>query len=186
MDQTYEAEIIKDVLQGDPQPFEILVREYQGAVYNLMLRSVNDPDTAADLAQEAFTRAYSRLETFRTGKRFFPWLYSVALNIVRDHMRKNGRDVHVYMEDPAVMVSDDVIQHDREQIERKLDEKTVFEYIRNMPPKYREALILRFKHDFSMQEIGTALGITVSGAKMRVSRGLEMVRDQFKEMSDVR
>lgn len=185
MDRTYEAEIIRDVLLGDPQPFEILVREYQGAVYNLMLRSVQDPDTAADLAQDAFTKAYARLETFRTGKRFFPWLYSLALNVVRDHMRKNGRDVHVYMEDPSVMVSDAEVEHGRNQAERNLDEQTVFEYIEAMPPKYREALILRFRYDFSMQEIGTALGITVSGAKMRVSRGLDMVREQFKEMSDV-
>lgn len=186
MDHNYEVEIIREVLLGDPQPFEVLVREYQGAVYNLMLRSVHDQDMAADLSQEAFTRAYARLETFQVGKRFFPWLYSLALNVVRDHLRKSGRDVHVFMDDPAVMVAVDDRVDGRDVAELSHDGKAVFEYILGMPAKYREALILRFKHDFSMKEISIALGITVSGAKMRVSRGLEMVRHQFKEESNVR
>ncbi len=186
MDQTYENEIIREVLLGDPQPFEALVREHQGAVYNLMLRSVHDRDAAADLSQEAFTRAYSRLETFQLGKRFFPWLYSLALNVARDHLRKNGRDIHVFMDDPAVMVAEGDRVDGRDVVELSHDGKAVFSFILGMPAKYREALILRFKHDLSMKEIGIALDISVSGAKMRVSRGLEMVRDQFKEESNVR
>lgn len=186
MDDSYEAEIIHDVLMGNPQPFEKLVREYQGPVYNLMLRNVNNSDTAADLAQEVFTRAYSRLETFKTGRRFFPWLYSVALNVARDHMRSKGRDFHVFMENPSVMTRQEDRIDEQEMMEDRLDGKKVFEFVLEMPPKYREALILRFRHDFSMQEIALALDITISGAKMRISRGLEIVRHQFKEVSNVR
>lgn len=186
METEYEAEIIREVLLGNPQPFEALVREYQGPVYNLMLRSVKDPDTAADLAQEAFTRAYARLETFKPGKRFFPWLYSLALNVVRDHLRSRGRDFHVYMDNPAVMSRSEDRPDEQQFMEDRLDSEKLFDFVRNMAPKYREALLLRFKHDMSMKEIGEALGISVSGAKMRVSRGLEIIRDQFKEVSDVR
>ncbi len=186
MDQANETEIIREVLLGDPQPFEALVRKYQGPVYNLMLRSMHDQDVAADLSQETFTKAYARLETFQLGKRFFPWLYSLALNIVRDHLRKSGRDVHVFMDDPEVMIAAGSHVDGRDEAELSLDGKAVFEYILCMPIKYREALILRFKHDLSMKEISVALDISVSGAKMRVSRGLEMVRYQFKEESNVR
>lgn len=159
------------------------MRRYQGPVYNLMLRHVGDGVAAEDLAQEAFVRAYSRLETFRLGNRFFPWLYALALNVVRDWMRKNGRDFHVYMEDPAVM-AEGVDGPDTERAaEREMDGARAFEAVMGLAPKYREALILRFRHDLSMQEIGRALGITVSGAKMRVSRGLELIRQQFEEAS---
>lgn len=186
MDELYEAEIIREVLLGDPQPFEALVREYQGPVYNLMFRTVNDADVAADLAQEAFTRAYTRLETFKLGKRFFPWLYSLALNVARDHLRSQGRDFHVYMENPADMVKETESGNDHEAVERFLDGEKIFEYVLGMAPVYREALILRFRHDLSFKEIAAALDISVSGAKMRVSRGLEMIRVEFKEVSDVR
>jgi RNA polymerase sigma-70 factor (ECF subfamily) len=184
MDESREAEIIREVLQGDARAFEVLVRRYQGPVYALMLRNSGDADTAADLAQEAFTRAYARLETFSTGKRFFPWLYSLALNVSRDWMRRNGRDFHVFMDDASVMARDDDRVDERQSVDDRLDGAKAFARVMALAPKYREAMILRFRHDCSMQEIAKVLGITISGAKMRVSRGLEMVRSHFKEVDD--
>ncbi|WP_285907170.1 RNA polymerase sigma factor [Pseudodesulfovibrio pelocollis] len=184
MDESREAEIISDVLQGDVQAFEALVRAYQGPVYALMLRYVGDVDVAADLAQEAFTRAYARLETFSTGKRFFPWLYSLALNVSRDWMRRNGRDRHVFMDDAAGMVRVEDRPDERQAMDDQVDGAKAFDHVMGLAPKYREALLLRFRYDFSMQEIAGALGITTSGAKMRVSRGLEMVRERFTEVND--
>jgi len=181
-----EAKVIRKVLLGDTQAFEVLVRRYQGPVYSLMLRTVGDVDMAADLAQEAFTRAYQKLETFKIGKRFFPWLYSLSLNIARDRLRKNGCDIHVYMEDATVMMRDEDHDDPQSELERYLDGEKAFQLVMALDLKYREALILRYKHEFTMQEIAQALGITVSGAKMRVSRGLDMVRHQFKEVSNDR
>jgi RNA polymerase sigma-70 factor (ECF subfamily) len=186
MDESREAEIIREVLLGETRAFEALVRAYQGPVYALMLRNSGDVDTAADLAQEAFTRAYARLETFTTGKRFFPWLYALALNVSRDWMRRNGRDFHVYMDDAVGMVRDEDLPDERQGIDDRLDGAKAFAMVMGLAPKYREALVLRFRHDCSMQEVADILGITVSGAKMRVSRGLEMVRSQFKEVDDDR
>ena len=184
MDESREAEIIREVLLGDAQAFEALVRTYQGPVYALMLRNTGDVDTAADLAQEAFTRAYARLETFSTGKRFFPWLYSLALNVSRDWMRRNGRDMHVFMDDAVGMVRVEDQPDDRQAMDDRLDGAKAFDHVMGLAPKYREAMLLRFRYDFSFQEIARTLGITVSGAKMRISRGLEMVRLKFTEVND--
>lgn len=181
MQKERETEIVREVLLGDAQAFETLVREYQGVVYSLMLRMVGDGPLAADLAQEAFTRAYQRLETFTLGKRFFPWLYSLGLNVARDSLRKQGRDIHVFMDDATVMVRREDVVDSQSAMDDHLDGKKAFEYVMALAPKYRESLILRFRHELSMKEIAGALGITVSGAKMRVSRGLEMLREQFKE-----
>ena len=174
------------MLLGDVQAFEALVREYQGPVFNLMLRMVGDKESAADLAQDAFARAYQRLETFKIGGRFFPWLYSLSLNICRDWLRQKGRDQHVFMENAAVMVREEDRQDTQRMLDVRLDGAKAFELVMQLESKYREALILRFRYDFTMEEIAETMGVTVSGAKMRVSRGLEKVRDQFKEMTDDR
>lgn len=179
MVENRESEIIREVLLGDAQAFGTLVRKYQGPLYNLMLRYTGDPDEAADLAQEAFIRAYEKLETFDTAKRFFPWLYTLASNVARDSLRKKGRDVHVFMEDATVMLRTEDQVDSSASMEGNLDSAKAFEVILKLEPKYREALILRFRHEFSMQEIASALDISVSGAKMRISRGLDMVRHQL-------
>jgi len=185
MDESRESEIIREVLLGDAQAFGTLVRRYQGPVYNLMLRYTGDVDEAADVAQEAFVRAYERLESFKLGKRFFPWLYALAMNVARDWLRKKGRDAHVFMEDASVMMSDEDRVDTQSAMDGRLDGAKAFDAIMALEPNYREVLILRFRHEFSVQEIAETLGIGVSAVKMRLSRGLEMIRQEFQEESDV-
>lgn len=179
MKEKREAEIVRSVLLGDAQAFCLLVREYQGPVYNLMLRMVNDEDRAADLAQDAFTRAYEKLDSFKPGRRFFPWLYSVSLNIARDWLRAQGRDKHVFVEDASTLVREEDRPDDQDALHARLDGAKAFEIVMKLNPKYREALILKYRYDFTMQEIADTLGTSLSGAKMRVSRGLDMVRKKF-------
>lgn len=179
MKEKREAEIVREVLLGDVQAFGSLVREYQRPVYNLMLRMVKDADIADDLAQEAFARAYEKLETFNQGKRFFPWLYSVSLNIARDWLRKKGRDIHVFTEEAEVFVRREDAASPQSEADIRLDAEKAYEAVSALAPKYREALILRYRHDCTMQEIADTLEISVSGAKMRIRRGLDKVRQQF-------
>lgn len=179
MKERREAEIVRKVLLGDVQAFGVLVREYQTPVYNLMLRMTGDGEKAADLAQEAFARAYEKLNSFKPGRRFFPWLYSVSLNIARDRLRADGRDRHVFVEDAAALVRQEDEANESEALLDRLDGAKAFEVVMRLDPKYREALVLRYRYDFSMQEIAETLGTSISGAKMRISRGLDMVRRQF-------
>ena len=179
MKEEREAEIVRKVLLGDVQAFGVLVREYQRPVYNLMFRMAGDREKAADLAQDAFTKAYEKLDSFRLGSRFFPWLYSVSLNIARDWLRARGRDRHVFVEDASILVKEENRPDDQAALHARLDGAKAFEVVMTLDPKYREALVLRYRYDFTMHEISETMGISVSGAKMRLSRGLDMVRLKF-------
>lgn len=176
----HEKKVVRRVLNGDVASFEFLVMRYQGPVYSLACRMMGNMDEAADVAQEAFIRAYEKLDRFDLSKRFFPWLYAITLNVARDQLRKRGRDTAVGVEHldqlPAHLSGDE-----QESMQRHIDVGLVYESMQSLPPEYREALILRFKHEFSMKEISESLGLSVSGAKMRVSRGLDMLRTMFEE-----
>jgi RNA polymerase sigma-70 factor (ECF subfamily) len=144
-----------------------------------MLRMTGDEEASADLAQDALVRAYEKLGSFNRRKRFFPWLYTLSLNVARDWLRKRGRDLHVFVEDAAVMVREQDRRDEAGALNDRLDGAKAFEAVMALDPKYREPLLLRYRYDFTMQEIAETMKISVSAAKMRLSRGLDMVRRQF-------
>ena len=78
MTREQEATIIKQVLEGDVNAFEGLVKEYEKNVYNLALRMTGDPEDAADMAQDAFIKAYSSLSSFRGDSKFSVWLFRIV------------------------------------------------------------------------------------------------------------
>lgn len=178
MKETAEKKLIIDVLSGDHQAYAVLINRYQRPIFNAMLRMVRSREDAADLTQETFLRAYERLEQFRLSARFFPWLYTIGMNMARDHLRKKKiipDSVPIDGPDAACIQSPESRQQEKTLLD-KLDVEKLAELMGSLPVDYREALILRFQQGLDMQEIGAALGLSVSGAKMRVRRGLERLR----------
>ena len=181
MDGNDEQNCIDRVLRGEVNAFGTLVERYQKPIFNLMYRMAGSSDKAADLTQETFIRAYQKLERFHPGKRFFPWLYSIGLNLARDSARKktwNPESASTLNPESLSGCNSPGEQHDRmcESLEFLRLEKALDE----LPVNYREALILRYHDECSMREIAAALNLSVSAAKMRVHRGLDMLREQYK------
>jgi RNA polymerase sigma-70 factor, ECF subfamily len=88
MERDREREIILRILQGEREAFALLVDEYKTAVFNLTYRMTGSYEDASDLAQEIFVRAYKNLRKFQTDRSFFTWLYTISLNHIRNHLRK--------------------------------------------------------------------------------------------------
>ena len=180
MDSNDEQYCIDRVLRGEVNAFAALVERYQKPIFNLMYRISGSSDKAADLTQETFIRAYQKLERFHPGKRFFPWLYSIGLNLARDVARKNtcNPETRSLLNPESFSgCNSPGDQHDRmcESLEFLRLEKALNE----LPLIYREALILRYHDECSMRDIAAALNLSVSAAKMRVHRGLDMLREQY-------
>ncbi|WP_457572002.1 RNA polymerase sigma factor [Desulfovulcanus sp.] len=175
MDASDEQHIINRVLKGDTNAFGILVKRYQKPIFNLMYRISGSLDEAAELTQEAFIKAYEKLEHFQPGKKFFPWLYAVAMNHAKDLMRRSKRQQ--YSEESCDKTSEPgYFSEQQDNMIERLDFQQIEKALVEMPLKYREAIILRYHEEMSMRDIAQALQISLSAAKMRVSRGLEMLR----------
>ena len=85
-----ENELVRECLGGDEHAFEILLRRFQGPVFNAILRMVRDRDEAADLTQTAFLKAYEQLSSFDPRHKFFSWLYRIAVNEALNHISGVG------------------------------------------------------------------------------------------------
>ena len=171
-----ENAIISSILAGDVDAFAVLVKRYQKPIFNLMLRITSCEEDAFDLTQATFIRAYEKLDRFKPSGRFFPWLYTIGMNLGRDFLRKRKtvgtKAEELYESQKSLSIESD----QGESLINRLDAELVKEAIKELSLDYREAIILRFHEGMSMSEVALALGISVSGAKMRVHRGLLKLR----------
>lgn len=171
-----EENLIADILDGDVDAYAILVKRYQTPIFNLMMRIASSEQDALDLTQETFLRAYENLERFKPSARFFPWLYTIGINLGRDFLRKTkmretkAEELYQTQRNLSLEAELKASSFDTLELSR------VREAVQELSLEYREALILRFHEGLSMRDIALALGTSVSGAKMRVHRGLLKLR----------
>jgi len=179
--------LVEAVLRGDAEAFGGIVRKYENAIFNLMYRATGSREEAADLTQDAFLKAYDRLHTFRAGRKFHPWLYTLSINVARDYLRKQKRQPKTSLRHPETIAetafgdSNAVAEADR-----AAEIQSLFEVLRNLSLDDREALLLRFREGLKMKEIAEQLGLSVSGAKMRVQRGLHKLQEAWKDTDHAR
>ena len=82
--------LVSMVQQGEHEAFAYIVERYKIQIYNLMYRYSNSREDAADMTQDVFCRAFERLNRYQKRNRFFPWLYTLALNHARDWTKKRN------------------------------------------------------------------------------------------------
>lgn len=182
MDHSDDQSCISAVLAGDVNAYSALVKRYERPIYNLMYRMTGSQADALDLAQDAFIKAYEQLDRFQTDRKFFPWLYTIAMNVARNLLRDKKRGAQSpYIDEWEGCSGLDYPQQQEEIMCRRLDFSVLHEALLQLPEDYREAIILRYREELSMEEVADALKISISGAKMRVHRGLNKLREILKE-----
>ncbi|MDZ7642137.1 MAG: RNA polymerase sigma factor [Desulfurivibrio sp.] len=170
-----EQALVARVLAGERECFAELVASHQSPIYNLALRlSGGSSEQAADLCQEIFTRCWLKLPSYDPSRPFFTWLYTLALNVIRNHQAQNRRrpsplageqpETAASNADPTV-----ALQHQQRH-------EILLTALRHLPHDQREALLLRYLQEFSFADLAATLEISKSAAKMRVRRGLDNLR----------
>lgn len=177
MDQWEDQRVISAVLDGETDAYAVLVKRYQKPIYNLMYRMTRSPEDASDLAQETFIKAFEQLHRFKEGSKFLPWLYTIGLNHSRNFLsrRKASKTVPLEECDPGSGL--DYPGQQEVGMCARLDYHHLRAALTELPTDYREAVVLRYHEECSMEDIASALRISLSGAKMRVHRGLKKLRE---------
>jgi RNA polymerase sigma-70 factor (ECF subfamily) len=151
---------------GETAAFEGLVVRYQRVLFTVAVRMLGNVDAASDAAQNAFIKAYQKLETFDPNRRFFSWIYRIlvneCLNARRDHI------VHEPLT-PA-LASVDGPDEAFEAAERRGRVQTA---ILALPLEYREVIVLRHYAGLSYEEIGEALHVPAKTVKSRLHTAKE-------------
>jgi len=172
-----ENQIVENVLKGECGAFAALVDAYKGMIFNLAFRMTGSRQDADDLSQETFISAYRNIRQFDPRKRFFTWIYTIGLNIIRNYLKKQGREMT--RENTARSSSETGIgQGAQAELDvMQAQEASRLEIsLQKLPADLREAVVLRFYQDLSFEEIAAISEASLSAIKMRVYRGLEQLK----------
>jgi len=176
MEQKNEAEIVIRILKGDRQAYALLIDEYKTPVYNLAYRMTGNAEDAEDLTQETFIRAYQYLWRYDRQRKFFTWLYTLALNLIRNHLKKDK-------DNKISEVLNVHLQSDKDPSpEAKLMEAQEINFcLLLLDDESRALVIMKFYQGLSFEEISGMTGKSPGAVKMSIYRSMEKIKELMNQ-----
>lgn len=150
-----------------------MVRQHQEPAFRLAYLILGDRAAAEDVTQEAFVRAYLKLDTFDGERPFRPWLLSIAANLARNRRRSIGRywaALRRYWQNE--LPSDEK----RRDWDGRLEARQLWQAVQRLRPAAQEIIYLRYFLDLSEAETAVTLNVAPGTAKSRLHRALKQLR----------
>jgi RNA polymerase sigma-70 factor (ECF subfamily) len=166
--------------QGEAEAFGELVRRYQASVFNVCYRLMGERREAEDMAQEAFIRAYQRLERYDPSRPFGPWMRRVAANVCLNRLQSS--------QPPGLSLDDERIEPGSEQAPnpetarlRGERAEAVRQALASLPPHYRVVIELRHFQELSYEQISEELDIPLSDVKSHLFRARQSLAKKLRD-----
>ncbi len=170
-----DSALVRQCLEGNRAGFDTLVKKYIKPIYNLAFRMVNDRETAADIAQTTFVKAYENLRSFDLRLKFFSWIYRIAIN---ESLNAIGKQKQT---DP---LSDDLVSHEAtpDEAYHEAERREIIQgALMKLAPDHRSVIILRHYMDLTYAQMSATLGITEKKVKSRLFSARQLLRGILKK-----
>ena len=170
-----DADLLREFRKGNKEVFSELVSRYSEPLTMMILRMVRDPEEAKDISQTAFLRAYEGLHKFMMVSSIKTWLYTIALNAMRDHLRKRKVTLVPDMLDQLV----DPAEPPEESLDRAWNLERIRNAMETLPEKQRLTVQLRIYEEMDYKEIAKVLGGTEGGARGNFFQAVRALREKL-------
>lgn len=189
-DDLADRDRMRRLVQGDDLALDELMNRHAGALTAYLERLTGDRSAAQDLAEETFVRLYRNRARFQPHRPFGTWIYTIATNLGRDHLRWRGRRPSVGLDDTdanaqpirdtlADPLPDPAILAQREELAA-----AVRRGVLNLPEDLRTPLILAEYQGRRVQEIADILNCTAKAVEMRLYRARQRLRETLQGFMD--
>jgi len=189
-EQQSDQQLVERVQRGDQAAFDLLVKKYQHKIMSLISRYVKQPGDVADVAQEAFIKAYRALPNFRGDSAFYTWLYRIAVNTAKNYLVSRGRkppgsDIDAQ---DAEFLDDGHGLKDIDSPESLLlsDElkAVVMRTIEELPDDLKQAITLRELDGLGYEEIAITMDCPIGTVRSRIFRAREAIEKNIRPLLD--
>jgi RNA polymerase sigma-70 factor (ECF subfamily) len=167
-EETDEELMLRYVDRDDPAAFEVIFRRYAGRLTGFFRRSGCHDALARDLVQTTFLHVHRARRDFRRDAKLRPWIFTIAMNVRREHFRKVGRRPEAPLDgghEPPV--APDASSSSDRLVRRALDK---------LPEQQREVIWLHWYQQLTFPEIAEVVGATGAAVRVRAHRGYELLR----------
>ena len=185
-----DEQLLAAFVEGDGQGFAALVNRYARELHPFILRYVRDSALAEDVIQETFLQVHESAGTFDPGRRFRPWLYTIAVNKARDHLRGRTRKREVPLTMPSGGETEaasylDFLADPEAAPELRLDsvelQGVVRAIISTMPDHLREVLVMGYYERFPYKDMADILDIPLGTVKSRLHAAVSFFATEFRK-----
>ena len=198
LDPAQEAELVQQAKGGSLEAFTELVNRYDSKILRLARHITQNQEDAEDVLQEAFLKAFTHLDRFEGGSRFYTWLVRIAVNesLMKLRKRRNGKEVSL---DEPIETSDGDVQNLVREI-AVWDDTPESRYsqaeirgildgaVETLEPIYRTVFVLRDVEELSTEETAEALDLSIPAVKSRLLRARlqlrELLTKKFRRTGD--
>ena len=176
-------------LAGDRDAFRVLVERHSRTIFRMAYRMTGNEQDAEEVVQDAFLRAYRRLDRFESRANFGTWLYRIAVNCSLDLLRKRRpHEEHSAAEpekddEPQQEIAAADPQPDRLAFSSEIG-RHVEGAMLKLSAMERAAFVMRHHDGKSIEEIGQALGLSSNAAKNSIFRAVQKLRHELHPLVD--
>jgi RNA polymerase sigma-70 factor, ECF subfamily len=177
--ETEEVQIASGLRCRDPELLDALIEQYQHRLLRYLVHLTGNRAVAEDLFQEVWLRVLEKGHLYDGRNRFVTWLMSIGHNVAIDYLRKRHPSSLDDMQDPEEGAPFEPPSNEPspfEQAAAHQQEQMFAEALEQVPPLFREVLVLRFQEQMKLQEIAKLIRIPVATVKTRLYRGVQALR----------
>ena len=181
-----DVALVERARGGDVHAFETLVKQYDRQVFRIAQHITQNREDAQDVVQDAFLKAYEKLDQFQGNSKFYTWLVRIAVNeaLMRLRKRRTGKMVSI---DEDVQTEEGSVPRDlaewRPNPEQEYNQAELADILRKtingLPPGFRVVFVLRDVEGLSTEETANALGLSVPAVKSRLLRARLQLRERL-------
>lgn len=167
-----EKLLIKNLKNGQEDAYRKIVSEYGDRLLRTCYLILKDREEAEDVVQETFIRIFKKMDTFRENSRLYTWIYTIALNLSRDRLRKKQDTLILEVE----WVGNNEVEY---EVEKNFDRDLIRKELYQLNSLYREVLVLFYFEELSVKEISNLLNEKEGTIKSKLSRGRSILKESL-------
>jgi RNA polymerase sigma factor (sigma-70 family) len=182
-----EREVIKRILGGETELYEILVKRNNQKLYRIVRNYIRDEAEIEDIMQETYVKAFTKLYQFKLDSTFSTWLIRIGINESLVRLKEKGKlyqlnDQSNYSKSKDILeIPDNKHLNPQDNMIRNEAKQLLENIIDQLDIKYKTVYIMKELEEMSLKEIAIALDLTVANVKVRLHRSKEMLKEKLFE-----